>query len=463
MERFMTTESRIQWGTLISCSLSCFVAWLDFAIVNTALPAIETDLSASLVQLQWVMNAFILALAVFIVTLGRISDHVGRKMMNILGVSLFGFFSLLAGFSETPGWLIFCRLMQGVGSAAIIPTSLAMISHAFPGPEKGKAVGIWSGITGLGTALGPVLGGILVSTLSWRWIFFINVPFAIASVIISIYLTKESKQESATLKPDYKGCLLLTIGLSSLVFGLMHAPDWGWFEAKSLLLFATALLVLSLFCYLENRSSSPTIPFALFSSCTFVCATMVMFALVFVFTAALFLIPLYLIQLQGHPAYQAGLMMLPITASIAILSPFVGRLMSKISFKKMILTGLTFFLISTVLQLFFSTDTPFLFILVSFVFLGIGWTVARTPATTSAIASVPQHFGGTATGVLWTLQNTGGALSIAITLTIFRKISESSPSPDTFLSGYRTSMWILSAVTLTVIVTLIFYMKPKKA
>lgn len=457
----MTNEKKVKWGTLLSCSLSCFIAWLDFAIVNTALPAIETDLSASLIQLQWVINAFIFAITVLIVTLGRLSDHVGRRIMNILGVAWFGLFSLLAGLAPSPGWLIFCRFMQGAASAAIIPTSLALISHAFPGAEKGKAIGIWSGITGFGMALGPVLGGILVSAFSWRWIFFINVPFSIASVILSALYAKESRVESGALKPDYKGFCLLTVGLASLIFALMHAPDWGWIQAKSLLLFAVALIAFIWFYRSERRCDSPTIPFSLFFNSGFLSSTIVMFGLVFVFTADIFLIPLYLIQIRHQAAYQAGLTILPITACIAILSPFIGRLTNRIPTVKLILIGLVFFCASTLLQAFITVESSLLFLLPTLTALGIGWGIARTPATTNAMLSAPQHLAGTASGVLWTVQNAGGALSIAITLTLFRKISEAAATPESFLVGYHTAMWLLSAVTLAVILTLPFFLRSK--
>jgi len=455
-------DNRAKWGTLLSCSLSCFIAWLDFAIVNTALPAIERDLSASFIQLQWVMNGFVLSLAVLIVTLGRLSDHVGRKTMNIWGVVCFGLFSLLAGLSPSPGWLIFCRVMQGAGSAAIIPTSLAMISHAFPGKEKAKAIGIWSGVTGLGMAAGPVVGGILVSALSWPWIFYINVPIAIASVIISVFFATESLAEHGNMKPDIKGFCLLTVGLASLIFGFMHAPDWGWASEKTLLLFALALASLVWFYFSEKRSSSPTIPFSLFSNSGFSCSTMVMFGLVFVLTSDLFLVPLYLIQVREMAAYQAGLTILPITACIAFISPFVSHLMTRWTAKKLILAGLTLYCASTICQAFIETDTSLLFILGSFILLGVGWAIARTPATTTALTSAPAHLAGTATGVLWTLQNSGGALSIAIILTLFRKIFEADATPASFLVGYRTAMWLLSAMTFAVILVLLFIPSKKR-
>jgi EmrB/QacA subfamily drug resistance transporter len=454
-------SDKAKWGTLISCSLSCFIVWLDFAIVNTALPAIEKDLSASILQLQWVINAYIFSLAVLIVTLGRISDHIGRRRMNIWGVFFFGLFSLLAALAHSPQWLIFCRVMQGAASAAIIPSSLALISHAFPGKEKGKAIGIWSGVTGLGMAAGPVLGGFLVSALSWQWIFYINVPISILSIFCSFLFAKESRLASEFQRPDLKGSCLLTFGLGALVFGLMHGPDWGWLDVKTLLLFVAALLLLTWFFRAERRCECPTIPFALFSSCAFFCSTLVMFGLVFVFTSALFLIPLYLIQVRGQEAYQAGLTILPITACIAFFSPFVGHLMSKVSTKTLMILGLIVFLSSTILQTSFSTETSYPFLLLSFILLGLGWSIARTPATSTALGSVPSHFAGTATGVLWTIQNSGGALSVAITLTLFRTIFEASSTPASFLAGYHASMWLLSAVTLSVILTLAFYMRSK--
>jgi EmrB/QacA subfamily drug resistance transporter len=455
-----SAQDRSKWGTLISCSLSCFVVFLDFAIVNTAVPAIEKGLSASMVQLQWVMNAFNLAITVLIVTFGRLSDYIGRRMMNILGVSCFGLFSLLAGLAESPEWLIFCRFMQGAASAAITPSALALISHAFLGKEKAKAIGIWSGIAGFGMAAGPAVGGFLVSALSWRWIFYINVPFAITSALLSRMFAKECRQESGGQKIDLKGFFLFTAGLGALVFCLMHVPDWGWASEKTILLAAAALVFFVWFYSSEQRSPSPLIPFALLFNREFLCPTLVMFGLVFVFTSDLFLIPLYLIQIRHQAAYQAGLMILSITACIAFLSPYVGHLMAKISAKKLMIIGLSFFCVSTILQSFFLATTSLYFVLASLILLGMGWGITRTPATTTAIASAPHHFAGTATGVLWSVQNAGGVLSIAIILTIFRKIFETDSDPNSFMSGYQLAMWILSAITLATILTIALYMKP---
>ncbi len=458
----MNESGTSKWGTLVTCSLSTFVAWLDFAIVNTALPAIQQDLSTSIAELQWVINSFTLAITVLIVTIGRLSDHLGRKIINILGVSCFGLFSLCAGLSQSPTWLIIFRFLQGASAAAIVPSALALISHAFPGAEKGKALGMWSAINGIGMAVGPAVGGFFVSALSWRWIFFINVPISILSVILSFLFVTESRLEKGAQKIDLKGFLLFTVGLTALIFALMHAPDWGWADKKSLLIEAAAIGFLVWFYLSERHSPNPIIPFSLLLTRSFLSPTLVMFGLNFVLASAIFLIPLYLIQIRGQAAYAAGLMILPITACIGLFSLFSGHLMAKISGKKLMFFGLILYCASTALQGFFSTDSSIYFLLASFILLGIGWGIARTPATTQALSSAPQHFAGTASGVLWSVQNMGGALSIAIILTLFRKIFEAGSTPESFMAGFRIAMWVLTGVSLASLICLLMNAKTSK-
>ena len=448
-----------KWGTLISCSLSYFLAWLDFAIVNTALPAIQSDLSASLLQLQWVMNGFVLALTVTVVTVGRMADLWGRRLVNILGVGLFGLSSLGAGLSESPDGLIAFRFLQGVASSAIVTSSLALISHAFPTHEKGKAIGTWGGIAAIGTALGPVLGGIFVSALSWRWIFYINVPIAAISMIVSLLFIQESRHEGVPQRIDWKGVFLMTIGLTFFAIALMSGPDWGWMSAKTATFLAIAVISLFWFYRSELKSPYPTIPFTLFAGPGFLYSTLVGVCFSFVFTAAIFLMPLYLMNIHHEKPYIAGLMLLPITGCIALFSPFIGHLVDKGFSKILMIIGLCFYIGSTIMQSRFLPETSAPFILGAFTLMGLGMAFGRNTATTRAIASAPRHLAGTAGGVLWTVQNAACVLSLAVIVTMFRTIFETSSTPASFVIGYHYAMWLASAVILATILTLLFAFK----
>lgn len=452
-----------KWGTLLGCCFSCFTAWLDYSIVNIALPSIEISLKATVANLQWVINAYMLAMIVFIVTLGRLADWIGRKKVNVIAIGAFGLFSLFCGLSPSANWLIAWRFFQGITAAALVPSSLALISHAFPGPEKGKAIGIWSTITGLAVAAGPVIGGFLISSFGWPWIFFINVPIALVSLFICIYFATESHGAGdGAQRIDFKGFALFTIGLMSFIFSLMHAPDWGWLSYKSLICYLMACLFLGWFYRSEKRSVSPIIPFAIFNNCSFFCSTMLMFTMVFALSSDLFLIPLYLLQVRDTTPSLAGFYVLALTAPIVLISPLTGHLMNRFSTKRLMIVGLVIYCLSTIFQAFITAESSTLFLLISYALLGIGWAIARPPATTTAIASTSHHFAATATGVLWSVQNIGGAISIALTITIFRKIFETTSNTESFMAGYQTAMWMLSALSLVCLVTLVIYMRSKQ-
>jgi len=441
-------SARQKWGTLVSCSLSCFIGFIDFAIVNTALPAIGETFSATMLQLQWVINAFVLMMTVCPATMGRVADILGRRFTNILGVVLFGVSSLAAGMASSVTLLIICRLIQGIGIAAIIPSSLALISHAFPPEEKGRAIGLWGGITGVGMALGPVVGGVLVSAFSWRWIFYINIPFVIASLILNYLYVKESKNTTTVNKIDPMGVLLLTVGICSLVIALMHTLDWGWTSPYTLFFFALAIVALIWFYRSENKCAHPIIPFCSFSNRTFLSSSLVLFGLFFIITPSFFFIPLYLQTIRNEPAYVAGLMLLPITGIVALISPIIGHLVDKFSSKILILTGLGFFTIYALMQAFSQAATSPFLLLISFMFMGFGWAFARNPATTRGMTALPPHLTGAATGVLWTIQNLGGSVGLALVGSLFRVFYEPEKTPASFLEGYHFAMLLMMVVGL---------------
>lgn len=450
-----------KWGTFVSCSLACFLAWLDFSVMNVAIPAIQKDLNASFLQMQWMLNAYIIAFAVLNVIFGRFSDYFGRLKMLLIGIMAFGIFSLTAGFAPNPHILILSRFMLGVACAAIVPTSMALLSHAFPGEEKGKALGLWGGITGLAMAIGPALGGFLISALNWRWIFFINIPICAIAMAAAIYYIVDLRRDEKSMPPDLKGAALLTLALFSLVFSLMHGPDWGWLSALTLVTFASSILLFILFVFAEKKSRSPILPPAIFKSRGFLCGCFAMIGLIFVFNSNLFLIPLYLVDVRGQEAYQAGLSILTISLGIAIVSPLSGKWTTMRSTNRLILMGMLLYLASPLLQLSIQPQSSLAWILFTYIFLGIGWGITRSPATTLAISSAPHEFAGTVSGVLWTIQNIFGSISIAIVLTIFRTISGQNYTADSFMAGYRTSLWILLGTILAMIFLFIFLRKPK--
>lgn len=452
-------SSFVKWGTLLSASIACFVAFIDFAIVNTALPAIQKELSASVLELQWMMNAFVLAVSVLMVTMGRLADLFGRRLLNIIGILIFGLFSLLAGMAFNPVFLILCRLMQGVSTAVIIPSSLALISHAFPDNEKGKAVGFWSAITGVGLAIGPVLGGFIVSGLNWHWIFYINIPFVLASLILNFLVVRESHDESAEKKIDWRGCFFITVGISALVVGLIQAPDWGWASFAAITFFAIAAIAFICFYFSEKKSHYPILPPQLFANKTFASCAVALFCMVFFIWAAFFLMPLYLQNIRKEEPYMVGLMLLPITATLAILSPVAGHGGDVLSPKKLILFGLLCLVLAALGQGFFQPQSSLWLVLGSFIAMGIAWAFVTNPAVAKGIGSMPHHLSGTATGVLWTVQNIGGAIGLALTGTIFRSIYQPHHSVTSFLSGYHSAMWLLVAVSLATFITVALLMK----
>ncbi len=457
-----TPSEQNKWMTLISCSLSCFLGFVDFAIVNTALPVIQKDLGASVVQLQWIISAFTLALSMTIVLMGRLGDLWGRRQINLFGVICFGVSSLFAGFSPNPAWLIFWRVIQGISTAAVIPSALALITHAFPGNEKGKAIGIWSSITGIGWAAGPVLGGFLVSALSWRWIFYINIPFVLICIALNLLFVKESRDDSAKRKIDLKGVFLLTVGICALVYALINAPDWGWASIHSLSYFAVACVSLLFFYFSENRSQYPTIQFHLFANHTFFTCTFVLFCNLFIMSAIFFLAPLYLQNIRHESPFIAGLMLIPITGCIVVFSPFIGYLVDKFSAKKLIQLGLILYFLGIFMQSFLHANTSPALILISFLLLGIAWSLARNPATTKGIGAVPPQLAGTAAGVIWTIQNIGAAVGVALAVTIFRTVYETSHSSQSFLLGYKYGMWLLCAFVILTFITVSLFMKEQQ-
>lgn len=413
------SEERMKWLSLAGLSMASLVGYLDFAIVNTALPAIQSELGVSFVMLQWVMNVFVLALSIFMVNMGRFGDTFGRRLMLYLGLALFGIASLFSGLASGGAMLITFRALQGLGLAMIIPSSLALISNTFPENERGRAIGIWTSVVGIGLALGPVLGGVITSSLGWRWVFFVNIPVIIIATLVCLLSVRETVGV-ADKRIDWYGFLLMIAGIGSLITAIIEAPEWGFSSIRTFSLFSAAIICIAVFYVVEARVRSPIIDFKLFGRRGFISGSIANFTLVASAYSAFFLMPLYLGNIMHKEAFVIGLLLLPITVLIVLIAPLAGRVVDARGAKLPILAGLTCLALSALIQSTYKADSPMCWIMFGFIFMGLGWGWMFGSGAFAAISSLPKELAGTATGALWTLQNLGGALGLAVAGVIFR-------------------------------------------
>lgn len=439
-------KSNRKWWVLVGVSIASFLGCIDFTIVNTALPAIQSNLSATVTQLQWIINIFILALSTFMVIMGRLADIYGRRLVLYIGMGLFAFSSLGAGLAANIDRLILFRLIQGVSCAILYTASGAIVSNAFPVDERGKAIGALFGVNGVGLAVGPVLGGILVSALSWRWVFLVNVPAIFASLIICFISVHESWNKEQGTKIDWLGLIALVIALPCLILGITQGDTWGWGSLMTIGSFFVAIVLFILFYIIEMKTDSPIIQFNLFANRLFIISVIATFALALFYCLGFFLMPLYLHIIRSETGYMIGIMLLPTTAMVALLSPVVGKLVDSYGPKMPLAFGFVFFVLSALLQTQFSENSSLLQLLAAFIFMGIGWACILGPSTVASLSSVPESMGAVAMGSSWTIHNIGGAIGLGIGVVIYRIYAQYALSNDLAAHHISGGSWINEVV-----------------
>ena len=408
------SESNRRWWTLGAMCFALFMIMLDNTVVNVALPSIQRDLHTDLSSLEWTINAYTLTFAVLLVTGGRLGDIFGRRRMFLFGVIAFAIASVGAGLAPNDGWLIFSRALQGIGAAFMMPATLSIITNAFPANERGKAIGTWAGVSAIALAIGPLVGGWLVEQVSWRAIFYINVPVAIVAVVVTLWAAHESRDETAEKSIDFPGVISIGVGVGALVLALVEGNSWGWTSAGVLGLFAASIVGLVSFALIERRVRVPMLDFSYFRSRTFFGSNLVAFLVSFAMFGMFLFIALYMQNVLGYSPLEAGVRFLPTTVVIMFLGPIAGRLSDRVGPRPLMTGGLAVVGLSLFWQSFIQVDTSYWFLLPPFILMGAGMAFVMSPMSTAAMNAVDRTKAGAASGVLSMTRMVGGTLGVAI-------------------------------------------------
>ena len=431
--RHLITDDNRKWWTLGAMCFALFMIMLDNTVVNVALPSIQQDLGASISGLEWTINGYTLSFAVLLATGGRLGDIFGRRLTFLVGVVVFAVSSATAGFAPNETALVLSRVVQGVGAALMMPGTLSIITDAFPAHERGKAMGTWAGVSALALAVGPVLGGFLTEHVSWRAIFYINIPVAIGAVVATLFAVRESRDTSVGREVDYAGVAVLTVGLTALVLALVEGNAWGWGSAQIVGLLALAAIALPAFVFVENRVKAPMVQFDLLSDRSFLAAVCVALIITFAMMGVFFFLALYMQDILGYSPLEAGIRFLPSTLMIVGVAPVAGRLSDRFGPRWLIAGGLLIVAASLFSFSGIAVDSSYLDLLPGFMLLGIGVAMTMSPMTSAAMNAVPVQKAGIASGVLSMFRMVGGSLGIAVTGAIFQGLVSSKL--DTLLSG----------------------------
>jgi EmrB/QacA subfamily drug resistance transporter len=422
-----------KWWTLIAVAIGVFMLLLDITIVTVALPDIERALGASLTDLQWVIDAYALTLAAFLLTAGSLGDLLGRRMVFAVGIVVFTLGSLLCGLAPDPTVLALARAGQGVGGAIMFATSLALLSSAFTGRDRGVAFGVFGAVTGVAVAVGPVLGGAITSGLSWRWIFLVNVPVGVAALAATLLRIDESRAPRAR-RPDWLGFATFSGALAALVYGLIRSNEQGWGDGLVAVCLAGAAALLAVFVAVELRGRAPMLDLSLLRTPTFTGGLIAAFAISASLFALLTYIVLYLQNVLGLSAVDTGVRLLALTGAVFVTAGAAGRLTTVLPTRWLIGPGFALIGVGLLLMRGIAPSSEWTHLLPGLVVAGVGAGLVNVPLASTAVSVVEPARAGMASGINSTLRQVGIATGIAALGSIF-----SSTVRDTVTSALAGS------------------------
>jgi EmrB/QacA subfamily drug resistance transporter len=438
----MTADKRTI-STFIVTTIALFMVVLDNLVVSTAIPAIRTDLGASLEDLEWTVNAFTLSFAVFLLTGAALGDRYGRKLVFMLGVAIFTAGSVAAALAPSADALIAARALQGLGGAIVTPLTLTILSAAVPPERRGAALGAWSGIAGLAVAIGPLVGGAVVEGISWQWIFWINVPVGLVLLGLSTRLQESHGPDKAL---DLPGLALVSAGSLGIVWGLIHGHGDGWTSSGVVGPLAAGVLLLVAFVAYELRAAQPMLPMGFFRNRAFAAANGASLLMYFGMFGSIFLLVQFFQTAQGYEPLMAGLLLLPWTAMELFVAPVAGALSDRIGGRPLMAGGLALQAAGLAWIAAVSTETVgYGSLVVPFILSGIGMGMFFAPVANVVLAAVRPELEGKASGANNAIREIGGVLGVAVLASIFGS-SGGYESPETFIDGMVPALWVGAAV-----------------
>jgi EmrB/QacA subfamily drug resistance transporter len=423
------------------------IASLDATVVNIALPTIGRDFHTGVAALQWIMNGYTLTLTAFLLIGGSLGDRFGRRKIYLIGIVWFALASAACGLAPGPVFLIVTRMLQGVGAALLTPGSLAILEASFVRADRGRAIGAWSGLSGVATAAGPLIGGYLISAASWRWIFFINIPIAAAIVALGARHLPESHDLTVTGKIDYAGALAAVVFLTGITFAFIQAPALGWSSPTVLTMTLAGVVGLAAFLTRELRATSPMLPLSIFRERQFAATNAVTFIVYAALVGATFLLPVVLQVVSGYSPLASGLALLPLTVIMLALSARSGKLAARIGPRLQMSAGPVVVGVGlAMLTLATNGSSYVLYVLPAVVVFGLGLAITVAPLTATAMNSAPAEQSGIASAVNNDVARFGGLLAVAVLPTLAGITGTVYLHPHALAAGFRTAA-LISGVT----------------